>query len=588
MGLDVQGFGFGDGLSFGSFGFHPPSGSVVDTESMIFDITTSSDTQTFQISGEPSFNNYDVDWGDGASDSGVTDSDKAHVYAVAGLYTIKITGSIYIRNNVTPYAAMYTEWKQWGTNTLIKSTREWFSSCTNMSYTATDSPNLDFSGAVSTYRSMYRMFYNCDNITALDLTAWDISATSGNIIQCFANLNKLETLDISGWDVSGATSANSMFELTGAATGVVITANNLNWTNGTTFSRTFYQTRTTSLILNNWTFKTGVSLGQMFRSLSYNSFIGQVELDLSTWNISNVGSMASMFLNARGLKNINITNWDISSITNLSGWFDTCTNIEKIIGLNTLRANSNVSLSQTFNNCYLLSFTTDNFHNDFAVNPTLTNTNLAFYSLGRNLAEADRGAFPNVTNWNMENVTVVNQMFRRGEFANGSIHTASWNLASYSGSFYLFFYECLGLSEIDWTNVTLRASAGVTDMSAFTGRGNTSNTYLTSVKFGANCNFQDVGRWNFSFRNNINMTTLQFDSSVDFSSVTQMTDMLKSVPLDTQYYDALLVGLDATNNNNSVSLNANLCNYTLGSAAETSRTQLVTGQSWTITDAGGV
>ena len=125
-------------------------------------------------------------------------------------------------------------------------------------------------------------------------------------------------------------------------------------------------------------------------------------------------------------------------------------------------------------------------------------------------------------------------------------------------------------------------------MSAFTGRGNTSNTYLTSVKFGANCNFQDVGRWNFSFRNNINMTTLQFDSSVDFSSVTQMTDMLKSVPLDTQYYDALLVGLDATNNNNSVSLNANLCNYTLGSAAETSRTQLVTGQSWTITDAGGV
>jgi surface protein len=435
---------------------------------------------------------------------------------------------------------------------------------------------------------MYRVFYNCDNITSLDLTDWDISGTSGIMNQCFASMNKLETLDISGWDVSAATSANSMFEYTGAATGIVITANNLNWTNATTFSRAFYVTKATSLILNNWTFKTGASLSQMFRSLSYNSFIGQVELDLSTWNVSNVGNMASMFFNAKGLKNLNVTNWDISSVTNLVSWLISCTSIEKIIGLNTLRADALVSLTGAFKSCHKLSFTTDNFHDDFSVNSNLIQTNETFYEVGKNLAEADRGAFPNVTNWNMQSVTNVYAMFRRSEFANGSTTNPSWNLASFSGSLGLLYYECLGLSEIDWTNVTLKASSGVTDMTNFSGRGNVNNTYLTSVKFGANCNFQDVGRWNYSFRNNINMTTLQFDSSVNFSSVTQMTDMLRSVPLDTQYYDALLVGLDATNNNNSVSLNASVCNYTLGSSAETSRIQLVTNQLWTITDAGGV
>ena len=84
------------------------------------------------------------------------------------------------------------------------------------------------------------------------------------------------------------------------------------------------------------------------------------------------------------------------------------------------------------------------------------------------------------------------------------------------------------------------------------------------------------------------MTTLTFDSAVSFAATTSMATFANAAPLSTASYDALLIRLDATNNNNSVVLYLNLAQYTLGSAAETSRTQLVTNQSWTITDAGGV
>ena len=69
-----------------------------DTESMIFTITTTSSNEDFVIRGLGLINNYDVDWGDSNSESGVTDANKTHTYAVAGTYEIKITGDIYIKN----------------------------------------------------------------------------------------------------------------------------------------------------------------------------------------------------------------------------------------------------------------------------------------------------------------------------------------------------------------------------------------------------------------------------------------------------------------------------------------------------------
>ena len=68
-------------------------------EEMIFTITTPSDAYTFNVRSLTGASNYDIDWGDGSAiETGVTAATKPHTYAIAGVYEIKITGSIYLRN----------------------------------------------------------------------------------------------------------------------------------------------------------------------------------------------------------------------------------------------------------------------------------------------------------------------------------------------------------------------------------------------------------------------------------------------------------------------------------------------------------
>ena len=189
------------GVSMGSR-ITPPQ-NTGDTESMIFTITTTAPNEDFIIrSVAPSVNNYNVDWGDSNSESGVTDVNKTHTYAVAGTYEIKITGDIYIKNSNTTTSAQYTEWKQWGTNTTIRGIRQWFEECINMTYTATDAPNFNFTVGGS-YKGPYQLFKGCDAITYLDLSNWNTSAFAGtthqNTFQAMANIT---SINITGWDVS--------------------------------------------------------------------------------------------------------------------------------------------------------------------------------------------------------------------------------------------------------------------------------------------------------------------------------------------------------------------------------------------------
>ena len=149
-----------------------------DTASMIWTITTPADNHTFKIESlaTAGFNNYDIDWGDGTSESGITIGNKTHVYATAGLYEIKVIGDIYIRMSsaTTVHSSVYTEWKQWGTNAKVTGFREWFYGASNMAYTATDAPTFDLKVSAS-YWGPYRSFFNCDGITSLDLSGWDVS-----------------------------------------------------------------------------------------------------------------------------------------------------------------------------------------------------------------------------------------------------------------------------------------------------------------------------------------------------------------------------------------------------------------------------
>ncbi len=578
----------------GDFGVRKKKGSGTDTVSMIWSITTPSDSFTFRIQGQTgaAYNNYDIDWGDGNSESGITIPNKEHTYATAGLYEIKVTGSIYIRQQTSTWSNCYTEWKQWGTGATVTGFREFFYNCINMSYSATDAPNFGMLG--TSYDGLYRSFYNCDSITSLDLSGWDVSTLTNIGQACFQGMNNLESLNISNWDISGITTWSQSLAQIGASTtgGCALNAANLNVSGATTLSQCLYNSAFSSIDVSNWTLRAaGTSINQCFRGIGSTNaaFYGICTLDISTWNNTSAISSANgqlLFYQSYGLTDINLTNFDFTGVTNFASCFSNCHYLVNIQGLESQVWSSATSMSNCFVNTYRLKFDTYNFGNTFGSSWAVTNFEKCFNKCGSSNAEGSRSVFPNITNWDTSNATTVNQMFRDSKW-NGTASfapSASWDLSNIT-SFLLFAYNHVGIQTWDWTNVTISNSC--TNMKQFITTVSGSPYSLTSVIFGANCDFSAVITWANFAQGRAALTQLEFDSGVDFQSTQQMSNFANNSPIETTYYDALLVRLDATNNINSVTLSMNLAQFTTGSAAETSKDQLVNNQSWTITDAGG-
>ena len=78
-------------------------------------------------------------------------------------------------------------------------------------------------------------------------------------------------------------------------------------------------------------------------------------------------------------------------------------------------------------------------------------------------------------------------------------------------------------------------------------------------------------------------------SNWDWSNIFNAANFLSgNSALSTVNYDATLVSIDSQAVTNNVSINFGSAQYTLGTTAETARTNLINDHTWTITDGGGV
>lgn len=169
--------------------------------------------------------NYDVDWGDASSSTGVT-GDSTHTYADPGTYQIAITGTfpgIVFAFGGDRLKILSVD--QWGTN-VWQFMDSAFGGCTNMTIEATDAPDLSAAGDL-TY------MLRGTGVTTEDLSGWDVSQISsllglfqdtsfnGNITTWdVSHVERFDALfyadpifdqNISGWDTSSATNMNALF-----------------------------------------------------------------------------------------------------------------------------------------------------------------------------------------------------------------------------------------------------------------------------------------------------------------------------------------------------------------------------------------
>jgi len=231
---------------------------------------------TIRTSGSGYF--YTVNWGDGQTDRSVL-GDITHTYAVAGTYTVAISGDfprIVFYSGLTEDPGKILSIEQWG-SIQWRSMNKAFNRCINLVGNASDAPDL------SRVTDMSQMFESASTFNQ-DLSSWDVSSvTSMNFMFRYA---RAFNGDLSNWDVSSVTHMSFMFGGTDA----------------------FNQD------LSSWDVSSVIDMVRMFQdALAFNG-------DLSSWVVSSVTDMSGMFYRASSF-NQDLSSWDVSSVTDMNRMF---------------------------------------------------------------------------------------------------------------------------------------------------------------------------------------------------------------------------------------------------------------------------
>jgi surface protein len=191
-----------------------------------------------------------------------------------GTYLVEISGNfprIYFNNGGDKDKLHSIE--QWG-NIAWSSMQYAFWGCSNLTYNATDAPNL------SNVFSFWRAFRACPLFDG-DLSNWDMSnATS--LEEMFVGATSFNG-NIDNWNVSNVQNMKDLF------------------LNATSFDRDISAWNVGSVTIMNRMFSGASSFNQ----------------DISGWNVSNVQNMHWMFTNASSF-NQNLGNWNVENVTDMS------------------------------------------------------------------------------------------------------------------------------------------------------------------------------------------------------------------------------------------------------------------------------
>ena len=186
-----------------------PAGSLDDF------VTTWKIVSSHQTITIPTFStetyNYTVDWGDNVSDADVHTGGAVHIYADAGDYDIRISGTFpriyYPSTRSDNGSSTIVAIKQWGAGRQWTSMAGAFKGADTLAGTASVKPDL------SRVTDMSEMFQHARAFNQ-DIGDWDVSNVT-NMKNMFRDARAFNQ-DIGDWDVSDVTSMEFMFREAGA------------------------------------------------------------------------------------------------------------------------------------------------------------------------------------------------------------------------------------------------------------------------------------------------------------------------------------------------------------------------------------
>ena len=201
----------------------------------------------------------------------------------------------------------------------------------------------------SNVTSMKEMFYCCYNLAPLDVSHFDTSKVT-SMDSMFTYCRSLTELDVSNFDTTNVTDMNEMFSSCSSLT--TLDVSNFNTSNVTLMYSMFgwCEKLTTIKGLENFDTSKVTNMRGMFGSCR-----SLTELDVSGFDTSKVTNMSSMFSNCLGLTELDVSNFDTSNVTNMSNMFSECKNITAIKGLENFDTSKVTNMRQMFYYCASLT-----------------------------------------------------------------------------------------------------------------------------------------------------------------------------------------------------------------------------------------
>ena len=164
-------------------------------------------------------------------------------------------------------------------------------------------------------KDMFKLYFkNYSSGRSMDLRGLDVSNLD-SMDSMFSGCSKLESLDITGWDVSNIKSFSFMLANTSRLTDLK-GIENLDVSSAVNMMSMFASIGVKELDLSNWNTSNVTDMSYMF-----NQTRNLESINASTWDTSKVKDMNSMFINNDSLKIIDLSNWDTSNVTNMSSMF---------------------------------------------------------------------------------------------------------------------------------------------------------------------------------------------------------------------------------------------------------------------------
>ena len=347
--------------------------------------------------------NYQVDWGDGTVETGLT-GDGVHTYTTAGVYTVKISGTfpaMIFSNSGDKDKILSIE--QWGNIQWERMSNAYFG-CSNLVHNATDAPDL------SQITTLSGMFRGVDAVNG-DITHWDVSDIT-NLSSLFYEVSSFNQA-IGVWDVSKVERMTSMF----------LRASSFNQD------------------LSNWDMSNVESISSMFFGAS--SF----NQDISAWDVSKVTELSYMFQGASSF-NQDLSNWQPATGFNAIGMFRNATSFNQSLGAWDMSGANNIT--DLFDNSGL---STDNYDATligWAAQILPNDLTLGSGGLTYCTANTERQSIIDTYNWTVEDDAIDCS-------ASGNVFRTTWETTTADETITLPTYDFLYTYnyQVDWGDGTI-------------------------------------------------------------------------------------------------------------------------------------